>query len=113
VSRSITWQNGHVHLVDQRALPGELRRLRIGDVDALLDAISTLAVRGAPALALAGAFGVALSARRHNASSENGEARVRADAERIARSRPTAVNLARGVERALAMLAEGPEAVLA
>jgi methylthioribose-1-phosphate isomerase len=66
------------------------------DVDQLVDAIVTLAVRGAPALGAAGAYGVALAA--HNLGQKR---RVRAAAKRIARARPTAVNLARGVGRAL------------
>ena len=50
-------------LIDQRALPARLRFVDCRDVDALVDAIATLAVRGAPALGAAGAFGVALAAR--------------------------------------------------
>ena len=66
------------------------------DVDELIDAISSLAVRGAPALGAAGAFGVALAARTLPTKRQ-----VRAAAARLARARPTAVNLAGGVGRAL------------
>jgi methylthioribose-1-phosphate isomerase len=64
------------------------------DVPALVDAISRLVVRGAPLLGVAGAYGVALAAARGDD--------VRTAAAAISRARPTAVNLAWGVGRALA-----------
>jgi methylthioribose-1-phosphate isomerase len=106
--RTIDWIDGEIHLIDQTRLPEELAILRVADVDRLIEAIRVLAVRGAPALGVAGAMGVALSAARHP-----GDARsVMADAARIREARPTAVNLARGVDRALGRLAAGPAAVL-
>ena len=54
---TIEWQRGRVRLIDQRALPGELRFVECATVDELWDAITSLAVRGAPALGAAGAFG--------------------------------------------------------
>ncbi len=106
---SITWADGALVAVDQRALPHELRQLRITGVDELIDAIKTLAIRGAPALGVTGAFGVALAAFAHGADVE----KVRLEAARIASARPTAANLAWGVQRALVKLPEGPDAVLA
>ncbi|MEV6829373.1 S-methyl-5-thioribose-1-phosphate isomerase [Amycolatopsis sp. NPDC051102] len=103
--RTIDWVDGAVVIIDQTALPGEFRLLELRSVGALVDAIRRLAVRGAPALGAAGALGVALAAQA------GGD--VREDAELIARARPTAVNLAWGVERALAKLGEGADAVLA
>jgi methylthioribose-1-phosphate isomerase len=94
---TIAWRRGAVRLLDQRALPGRVRFLECRDVDALCDAISRLAVRGAPALGAAGAYGVALAAHTLPA-----RRRVHAAARRLARARPTAVNLAWGVARALA-----------
>ncbi|MGK3204161.1 S-methyl-5-thioribose-1-phosphate isomerase [Amycolatopsis sp. MEPSY49] len=102
--RTIDWADDAVVVIDQTALPGEFRLLRLRTVGELVDAIKRLAVRGAPALGAAGALGVALAAR----TSDD----VEADAELIATARPTAVNLAWGVERALAKRHEGPEAVL-
>ena len=55
----MTWADGALIVIDQRTLPHELRRLRITTVDEVIDAIKTLAIRGAPALGVAGAFGVA------------------------------------------------------
>ncbi|MEU6778674.1 S-methyl-5-thioribose-1-phosphate isomerase [Nonomuraea angiospora] len=99
--RTIDWVDGAVELVDQTLLPDKCVTLRIQTVDELVDAIRRLAVRGAPALGVAGALGVVLA---------DGDptqiARLRA-------ARPTAVNLAWGVDRAAAHLREGRESVLA
>lgn len=102
--RTIDWDDGAVVVIDQTALPGEFRLLHLRTVGELVDAIKRLAVRGAPALGAAGALGVALAARTSHA--------VEADARLIATARPTAVNLAWGVERAMTKLAQGPDAVL-
>ncbi|WP_084531046.1 S-methyl-5-thioribose-1-phosphate isomerase [Nocardia miyunensis] len=106
---SISWDGDALVLTDQRALPGELKLLRLTTVDQVIDAIATLAVRGAPAIGVAGAFGVAIAAFAHPGD----EAAVAAEAERIAAARPTAVNLAWAVRRALAQLPHGAQAVLA
>jgi methylthioribose-1-phosphate isomerase len=106
--RTIDWAGGAIELIDQTALPGRVDILRIGDIDELINAIRRLAVRGAPALGVAGALGVALLAARSGPDL----AAVRADAARLRAARPTAVNLAWGVDRALARLTDGAEAVL-
>ncbi len=93
---TIEWRRGTVRLLDQRALPRALRFRTCRTVDDLCDAIATLTVRGAPALGAAGAYGVALAA--HTLRTRRS---VRAAARRIARARPTAVNLAWGVQHAL------------
>ncbi|MER6947647.1 S-methyl-5-thioribose-1-phosphate isomerase [Nonomuraea sp. NPDC000554] len=98
--RTIDWVDGAIELIDQTRLPGECVMLRIHTVDELIDAIRRLAVRGAPALGVAGALGVALAGEDPGAI-----ARLRA-------ARPTAVNLAWGVDQAAARLPEGPRAVL-
>jgi methylthioribose-1-phosphate isomerase len=107
--RTIDWVDGAVELIDQTALPAEVRMLRLTRVDELVAAIRSLAVRGAPALGVAGALGVALAARQFS-----GDPAGLADAVRKVRTaRPTAVNLALGAQRAAAFLADGPAAVLA
>jgi methylthioribose-1-phosphate isomerase len=90
---TIELDQGHVRLIDQRRLPQELVLLECRTVDELCDAIRTLAVRGAPALGAAGAMGVALA-------SLTGEP-LAAAARRLKETRPTAVNLAWGIDRAL------------
>jgi methylthioribose-1-phosphate isomerase len=111
--RTLDWEDGAVVAIDQCALPHREITMRIDTVGDLIDAIKRLAIRGAPALGIAGAFGVALAARAHAAGGRLEEAAVRADAERLASARPTAVNLRWGVEQALAALDGGPDAVLA
>jgi len=91
---TVAWADGAVRLVDQRRLPAELAFVEVGTVDELCAAIRAMVVRGAPALGVAGALGVALAAA-------TGEDRSEA-ARRLVATRPTAVNLAWGVKRALA-----------
>ncbi|MFJ5529398.1 S-methyl-5-thioribose-1-phosphate isomerase [Streptomyces sp. NPDC093261] len=79
-------------LLDQRRLPAEEVELVCTDPSALVDAIRTLAVRGAPLLGIAGAYGVALAAARGFDVDEAATA--------LAGARPTAVNLGVGVRRA-------------
>ena len=107
--RTIDWNDGVVEIVDQTALPGELRVLRLDTVAALVDAIRRLAVRGAPALGAAGALGVALAAVAYKGDEEQ----VGTAAALVRDARPTAVNLAWGVDRALAVLERGTDAVVA
>jgi methylthioribose-1-phosphate isomerase len=89
---TIAWVDDHVELIDQRRLPEDLQIIAVHTVDELCHLIRTLAVRGAPAIGVAGAMGVALAWCR-------GESIDVAAAKLIA-TRPTAVNLAWGVERA-------------
>jgi methylthioribose-1-phosphate isomerase len=91
--RSIDWDGGAVRLIDQTALPGHTTWLRLETVPDLVAAIRRLAVRGAPALGAAGGLGVALAAHR-------GEDLARA-ATALREARPTAANLAWGVDRVL------------
>jgi methylthioribose-1-phosphate isomerase len=94
--RTIDWQDGHIVAIDQTRLPAELVILHISTVEALIDAIRRLAIRGAPALGVAGALGVALA---------GGDAELAAQ---LKAARPTAVNLAWGIDRVLAR----PDALL-
>ena len=107
--RTIDWVDGEIRLIDQTRLPDDLVVLRISELDPLIDAIARLAVRGAPALGVAGAMGVALLAANHPGDA----GAVAHGAARLRDARPTAVNLAWGVDRALARLDRGADAVLA
>lgn len=92
---------GYLRLLDQTLLPGEARYRRVETVDALVDAIARLVTRGAPALGVAGGFGVVLAAQTLPAAQVAGAiARIRA-------ARPTAVNLAWGTDRVAAALEAG------
>ena len=100
--KTIWWndENSSVMLIDQTLLPTEYKVIEITEVSRLADAIRRLEVRGAPALGVAGAFGVALSAARCISDAEFGET-VASDAALLKSTRPTAVNLAWGVDKVL------------
>jgi len=96
----VRWDGAAPVIIDQRALPAQLVELRLDSVDAVVDAIESMAVRGAPAIGIAGAYGMVLGLR--NAASDTVAAAHRALHElaaRISVARPTAVNLSTGVER--------------
>ncbi|MDG4810994.1 S-methyl-5-thioribose-1-phosphate isomerase [Micromonospora sp. WMMD1120] len=112
MQRSVDWEPGCVVAVDQTTLPHEMTVLHMTSIDQIITAIQRLAIRGAPALGLAGGLGVALSAHLRSVDDNVDHAAVRADAELLAAARPTAVNLRWGVDRALGRLADGPDAVL-
>ena len=102
------WWDGGLWLIDQTLLPGELLPIRIKNIRQLIDAIKLLRVRGAPALGAAGAYGVALAAdlsRTTNALEMMADLETAADM--IKASRPTAVNLSWGVDRAVSAAALG------
>lgn len=96
---TIEWRAGAVRIVDQRELPDRLEYLDCATVPALVEAIRSLAVRGAPVLGVAGAFGTVLAAS-DPAGFDDAVGSLR-DA------RPTAVNLAWGIERAVAAFRVG------
>jgi methylthioribose-1-phosphate isomerase len=106
----LAWRDGQIEALDQTALPHLVRTLRIGTVDELVQAITSLAIRGAPVLGAAGALGVALAVRQGLGEGWDGP-RLQAEVGRIAAARPTAVNLSREVAAAAALLDEGPAAV--
>ncbi len=98
--RAIDWDAGTIRILDQTLLPQEERVLTLTSTAELADAIRTLRVRGAPALGIAGAMGVAQAAFRSQAAGTPGIVRdVEAAARELAATRPTAVNLAWGIER--------------
>lgn len=112
IPRTIEWidasagARAHVRMVDQRLLPGRLAFLDAYDIQALVEAIRELAVRGAPALGVAGAMGVALWLCNERTDGST-FADLEAAAQRIATARPTAVNLAWGVEQVMGVLRSG------
>ena len=110
--RALDWvggSDGVVEMLDQTALPAAYTVLRIDNVPDMVAAIQRLSVRGAPAIGVAGAFGVALAVRAHGTSGPALDAAVA----QLRQARPTAVNLARMVDRAAARAADGFDAVLA
>ncbi len=107
--RTLDWVDGAVELIDQTQLPHRHEILRIETVPEMVDAIQRLAVRGAPAIGVAGAFGVALAVRAYDTDGERLDEAVAS----LRAARPTAVNLARMVDRAAGVAGEGFARVLA
>ena len=103
---------GALQLLDQTLLPGRTEVLRVRTVDALVDAIARLAVRGAPALGVAGAMGVVVVLDEAEREGWD-EARRDAEIDRVRLARPTAVNLAWGVDAVRPLVGQGRDAVLA
>lgn len=99
--RSIFWKDG-IWLIDQTKLPEREEILYCKSVFELVEAIKKLAIRGAPALEAAGAYGVALACFERNFRDlEDMKEYISKKASELATARPTAVNLAVGVERVL------------
>jgi len=116
--RTVTWNSAGpaVEVIDQRLLPAELKVLSLASAEAVSAAIRDMAVRGAPAIGAAGAFGLALAA--HQSAAGSGEAmlhELQTTAALLGRSRPTAANLGWALERVLqagrSRQLEGPAAV--
>ncbi len=85
---------GAVRMIDQTLLPGEMVMLDCTDVECVAQAIERLSVRGAPAIGCAAALGMALAAHRSDATDARAMlADLQAARERLAATRPTAVNL--------------------
>jgi methylthioribose-1-phosphate isomerase len=110
--RAVDWTGSSLALIDQTALPHRTETREIHDVDALVDAIQRLVVRGAPAIGAAGAYGVALALLQGGREGWD-RSEVRAAVARIREARPTAVNLMVCVDRVMTRFDEGLEAVLA
>ncbi len=98
----VSWDDGEVVLIDQTVLPDQLAWRRCGDIPSLCRAIEELAVRGAPAIGVAAAYGLALAWRL--ASQQGGDTaamlqRFENDRRHLAATRPTAVNLFWALDR--------------
>lgn len=95
----MTFDGEALHLLDQRALPSEVKYLACRTAEATAVAIKSLVVRGAPAIGVAAAFGVALEAKRAAESGSSLDHALEAAHKVLAASRPTAVNLFWALER--------------
>lgn len=100
-----------IRLIDQTALPHQKRYLDVATVDDLVLAINDLAVRGAPALGAAGALGVAMAMNQARREGWD-DTRLQLEVQRIRDARPTAINLAWGVDRVRGAMPEGVHEVL-
>jgi methylthioribose-1-phosphate isomerase len=98
--RPIVCRDGKIFFLDQTALPSETRWLEIDSAESCRDAIKRLAVRGAPAIGIAAAFGMALASRSCAETTVEGyRAHMKRAKDLLAASRPTAVNLFWALDR--------------
>ena len=98
--RTIVWKNGSVRFLDQTRLPQNEVYRETTDYRVLADAIRRLEIRGAPAIGVAAAFGLALAARESSSLPIRAfREALHAAGEHLARTRPTAVNLFAAIER--------------
>ncbi len=103
--RALDWDDDALLLIDQRQLPLRTAWVRCTTATEVARAIAALVVRGAPAIGVAAAYGMALAARE-----DPGDAGLAAAAKILRSARPTAVNLAWAVNRVLAAATEVPPA---
>ena len=114
VPQSVCWVgdvDGQLEILDQTKLPAHREQVVCRDVPTVVEAIRMLRVRGAPAIGIAGAYGLAVAAGealRTGLAAAPARGHILAQAEEIATARPTAVNLRWAVERSLGVLAEVP-----
>src|ERR1700735_1807998 len=100
VAKPIEWTGAGVVMIDQRRLPGEVIRHTYTDYREVAAAIKDMVIRGAPAIGVAAAMGVALGVERSSAHSlDDLRAEFPGICKTIAQTRPTAVDLFWALER--------------
>jgi methylthioribose-1-phosphate isomerase len=109
--RTIDWTGDAIVIIDQTLLPHKFVHNTLRTTDEVVDAIFRLCVRGAPAIGVTGALGVALLALDAQAAGRAVES-ITTDAERIANARPTAVNLRWAVDRVMRQVPNGHQAII-
>ncbi|MFU8816463.1 MAG: S-methyl-5-thioribose-1-phosphate isomerase [Pseudomonadales bacterium] len=108
---AVRWQDGQLHLLDQRRLPGAVSYLPVRGIDDAEHAIKSLAVRGAPAIGIAAGYALVVAMAASAAAAESPGAflqHLHGLAARLNRARPTAVNLAWATQRICARAAAEP-----
>jgi len=102
--RTITWHDDEkvIKMIDQRLLPGKFKILSYDHYQDVADAIRTMVIRGAPAIGVAAAFGIAMAAYNSTAVTIDTMIQdLKSAGEILCKARPTAVNLAWAVNRML------------
>ena len=106
--KTIEWKDNSVIMIDQTKLPNSLEFVTYTDYNQVADAIRTLVVRGAPAIGVSGAFGLALAALQSNAKEKDQLIKDLEVAKNILfETRPTAINLAWGLENIMSVAKNG------
>ncbi len=109
--RTVEWKDDSVIMIDQTKLPNELVYVKYTDYNDVADAIRNLVVRGAPAIGVSGAFGLALAALQSKATDKDDLIKDLEHAKKILfETRPTAINLAWGLERIMNLARSGTTA---
>jgi len=99
---TLQWKGSYLELLDQTKLPQNIEYVRCYNHEQLCEAISSMRVRGAPAIGAAAAFGLVLGALEAKSSSPEGMlAHLKDIGNKLINTRPTAVNLAWSVDRVL------------
>ena len=102
--KTIEWKDNSVVMIDQTKLPNSLEYVTYTDYNQVADAIRTLVVRGAPAIGISGAFGLALAVLQSDAKEKDQLIQDLETAQKILlKTRPTAVNLAWGLEKIMSV----------
>jgi methylthioribose-1-phosphate isomerase len=96
---TVEWQDGAVVMIDQRRLPDEQVFLNCRDPHEVAEAIRGMAIRGAPAIGVAAAFGLVLAVADSDGAGPARNAAFEAAARELAATRPTAVNLFWAIDR--------------
>jgi len=106
--RTVEWKNNKVIMIDQTKLPNNLEFVEYDDFNQVADAIRTLVVRGAPAIGVSGAFGLALAVLQSKSTTKD---ELLSDLEKARKilfeTRPTAVNLGWGLEKIMNVAKSG------
>ena len=109
--KTVEWKNNSVIMIDQTKLPRSLEYVTYTDYNQVANAIRTLIVRGAPAIGVSGAFGLALATLQSDAKEKDQLIQDLETAKKILfETRPTAVNLAWGLEKIM-NIAKGEKTV--
>lgn len=99
---TVRWENDTFYIIDQTKLPNEYSEIPLRTREAVYEAIKALKVRGAPAIGIAGAYGLCVCAHAHMEKPHSSfMAELKQDANYLNSSRPTAVNLSWAIKRVM------------
>lgn len=105
--KTIEWKGDHIRILDQRMLPNEVRYLICKDASSVEMAIKTMAIRGAPAIGVAAAMGIALAGKKiRNHRPETFKKEMEKVCMKLGQTRPTAINLFWAIDRMRKVLNE-------
>jgi len=108
--KTVEWKDNKVVMIDQTKLPTKLEFVEFSDYHQVADAIKNLVVRGAPAIGVSGAFGLALAVLQSNAQTKDDLIKDLESAKKtLIETRPTAVNLKWGLEKIMDVANKGTD----